>query len=92
MIVDSEKLMRYPSCRPLGGSGAADTFELCQVREEAALRRLFWVPPANLPGGFLGIDPLISKQQWKTRDIFAHKDLNSYLFLSGSNTPPLAAR
>ena len=33
-----------------GGSGAAETNEPRQVREEAAVRRLFWVPPGYLPG------------------------------------------
>jgi ubiquinone/menaquinone biosynthesis C-methylase UbiE len=38
-----------------GGTGAAKTTEPRQVREEATVRRLFWAPPANLPGCFLSI-------------------------------------
>ena len=33
-----------------GGTGAAETPEPRQVREEAAVRRPFWAPPGNLPG------------------------------------------
>ena len=36
---------------PLDGSGAAETCEPRQVREEAAVRRPFWVPSGSLPGG-----------------------------------------
>ena len=38
----------------LGGSGAANTFKLRQVREEAAVRRLFQVPPECRPRRLLG--------------------------------------
>ncbi len=40
------------SFRRPGGAGAAETFELRQVREEAAIRRYLWVPPGTLPGHF----------------------------------------
>lgn len=33
-----------------GGSDAAEIYELCQVREEAALKRTLWVPSVHLPG------------------------------------------
>lgn len=35
------------------GSGAAETCEPCQVREEAAVRRSLWVPPGCLSGYLL---------------------------------------
>ena len=41
------------SFRRPGGAGAAETFEPRQVREEAAVRRYFRVPPGTLPGHFL---------------------------------------
>jgi hypothetical protein len=41
----------YPA-RP-GGSGAAEPAEPRQVREEAPVRRPFWVPPGCLLGRFL---------------------------------------
>ena len=41
----------YPP-RP-GGSGAAEPTEPRQVREEATVRRPFWVPPGFLLGRFL---------------------------------------
>jgi hypothetical protein len=34
--------------RRLGGTGAAETPEPRQVREEASVRRHLWAPPANL--------------------------------------------
>ena len=49
--VDIHPYLRYPSSRPSGGPGAAESFEPCQVREEAALRRSLWVSPGILPGG-----------------------------------------
>jgi hypothetical protein len=33
-----------------GGSGAAETFEPRQIREEAAVRGSLWAPPGCLPG------------------------------------------
>jgi hypothetical protein len=33
-----------------GGSGAAETFEPRQIREEAAVRGSLWAPPGRLPG------------------------------------------
>jgi ubiquinone/menaquinone biosynthesis C-methylase UbiE len=36
-----------------GGTGAAEATEPRQVREEAAVRRPLWAPPANLPGCIL---------------------------------------
>lgn len=33
-----------------GGTGAAEPFEPRQVRDEAAVRKFLWAPPANLPG------------------------------------------
>ncbi len=47
--IDIPFLMRYARLHP-GGSGAAEPFEPRQVREEATVRRKFWVPPGNLPG------------------------------------------
>ena len=43
-----------------GGTGAAETTELRQVREEATVRRQLWAPPANLSGRtfFIWIPPL----------------------------------
>lgn len=35
------------------GTGAAESFEPRQVREEATVRRLIWAPPENLSGAFL---------------------------------------
>ncbi len=35
-----------------GGTGAAESFEPRQVREEATVRRPLWAPPGNLPGAF----------------------------------------
>lgn len=37
-------------CPRPGGTGAAESAEPCQVREEAAVRWPLWAPPENLPG------------------------------------------
>ena len=43
--IDSQLVGRYPQFECPSGSGAAEAFESRQVREEAAVRRLLWVPP-----------------------------------------------
>ncbi len=48
--VDKPTLLRYPSGRAPDGSGAAETSEPRQVREEAAVRSSLWVPPGCLSG------------------------------------------
>jgi len=48
-FVDKPARIRYPSSRVSGGSGAAETCEPRQVREEATVRRSFRVPPGSLP-------------------------------------------
>lgn len=50
--IDSRPLLRYPLAGP-GGSGAAETCELRQVREEAAVSGSLWAPPGSLPGPFV---------------------------------------
>jgi len=50
--IDKPIRSRYPTLCP-GGSGAAETCEPRQVREEAAVSGLFWVPPGCLPGYFV---------------------------------------
>jgi len=54
--------MRYACCAP-DGSGAAEPFEPCQVREEAAVRRIFRVPPGNLSGA------LVKKNEWRIKPL-----------------------
>jgi len=58
-------LTALPNCgiltaRP-GGTGAAESAEPCQVREEAAVRWSLWAPPENLLGRifliYTGISP-----------------------------------
>ncbi len=44
----------YPCARP-GRPGAAETCEPRQVREEATVRRSFWVPPVSCPDIFAPI-------------------------------------
>ena len=48
--IDTLIILGYPTGRVPGGSGAAETFEPRQVREEAAVRRSLWAPPGSLPG------------------------------------------
>ena len=48
----AQSFLRYACCAP-GGSGAAEACEPRQVREEAAVRRKFRVPPGCLPGVFI---------------------------------------
>ena len=55
-VIDKVILLRYASGRP-GGSGAAETCEPCQVREEAAVSGSLWVPPGCLPGYFVIAQP-----------------------------------
>lgn len=50
--VDSRPELRYHAKRASGGSGAAETDEPCQVRKEAALRRILWVPSGAPPEAF----------------------------------------
>ena len=57
--IDNPCFLRYPSFAP-GGSGAAEPFEPCQVREEAAVRRKFRVPPGCLLGALIQ-----RKKHWK---------------------------
>lgn len=52
VFVDSPPFLGYPYARP-GGTGAAESVEPRQVREEATVRWLFRAPPANLPGHFI---------------------------------------
>ena len=58
LLLDKHTHLGYASGRS-GGSGAAEPFKPRQVREEATVRRSFWVPPGCLPG-FL----LTKAEQW----------------------------
>ncbi len=54
-------------CPRPGGTGAAESAEPCQVREEAAVRWPLWAPPENLPGALFNpmhsTPPIIDYQQ-----------------------------
>jgi len=61
-IVDRSLYGGYPPPKRSGGSGAAKPSQPRQVRKEAAVRSLLWVPPGCRPERLLYPHGLTSKQ------------------------------
>ena len=82
--------MRYPLNGP-GGSGAAETCEPCQVREEAAVSGKFWAPPVSLSGLFFfkrkgcGINRSLYSVREMDRSLFKQFQPGGLVIVLGAN-------